>query len=156
MLITFFMSIGTLLFTSGCQRDQHVGEYEFNYYPDRNIYYNVEASKFIYSIDGGKTWENFSPGSRVDQSLLGKSEKVYSKTQEVWKENEAHLKMYEGKIYTLVNEQDKNVAPGTEEVSDKRLASSGGGGAARKSGAAPKKKGLKGFFNRVFGKKDKK
>ena len=156
LFICIAMNVGVVFFVSGCQSPK-VGEYEFDYYPERNVYYNVQTAKFHYSLDGGKTWEEFKADVKADSTLLGKSEKIYSKSPEVWKENGTHLNMYEGKVYTIVDDNDKSFAVTGEEVSDKRIISSGSGGSSGKQSAAPaKKKGLKGFFNRIFGKKDKK
>lgn len=155
LFINIFMSIWVLLVFAGCDRSQKVGELEFDYYPEKNIYYSIASSKYYYSLDAGKTWESFTPGSKKQPATLGKKEKVYSTSSEIWKENQSHLKMFEGKRFQLINDVDRNYVATVAEVSDKRPTTIAGS-APKQSAAAPKKKGIKGFFNRIFGKKDKK
>ncbi len=106
-------------------------------------------------LDGAKTWDSLKGDSKNDLTLLGKKEKVYSKTSQVWTENETHLKMYKGTLYNVISDSDKNYVA-VNQVNDKQALTKGGL-TVRKSGeTAPKKKGVRGFFNKVFGKKDKK
>jgi hypothetical protein len=156
LFIGNIMSIGFFLFISGCDRSEKVSEIEFDYYPEKNIYFNVARSTFIYSIDGAKSWDSLHTSSKEEQKLLGRKEKIYTKTPEVWKENKTHLSMYEGKIMQMISEVDRNSVTSDEEVSDKRTIAKNSGTAVPKKAVAPKKKGIKGFFDKVFGKKKKK
>jgi hypothetical protein len=139
----------------GCNRKEHEGELEFDYYPDKNIYYNVASSNFIYSLDGAKTWDSLHASSKGDPKSLGRKEKIYSESAEVWKENESHLKMYEGKVYSIITAEDRNFVAVVDEVTDKKTVNKTAI-PIRKPSPQPKKKGLKGFFNKVFGKRDRK
>ncbi|HEX8332660.1 MAG TPA: hypothetical protein VF622_08550 [Segetibacter sp.] len=156
LFIVNLMSIGFLFLLSGCSRNVHQEGFEFDYYPDKNIYYNVATSNFIYSLDGAKTWDSLHASTKGDPKSLGKRVKVYSTNAEVWKENQTHLEMYEGKRLQLINEDDKNYAAKVDEVSDKRTVTTGGISIRKKPAAASKKKGVAGFFNKLFGKKEKK
>lgn len=152
LFIGVIVSMGFSFCISGCGGNrEHEGEYEFDYYPDKNIYYSIESSKFIYSLDGGKKWDNIKANINEDAIILGKKEKIYSKTPEVWKENETHLKMYEGKPYMLISDEDKKYASAVDEVSDKRTVTKKG--TSNKRTKQPKKKGVRDFINKVLGRK---
>lgn len=149
------MSIGFLCFVPGCRSDapDHQGELEFEYYPDKNIYYNTASLNFIYSLDGAKTWDSLKFSSKDAFSSLGKKQKIYSKTPEIWNDNEVHLKTYGGTLFNITDDGDNTQIAGVDEVSDKRKVSKTTGA---KRNTQQNRKGVKGFFDRIFKKKDKK
>lgn len=159
LFIKLIVSTGLLCFLSACKQEVQQREFEFDYYPERNIYYNVATSTFIYSLDGAKTWDSLRTDTKADLETLGKHEKIFSKAPEVWKDNKTHLEMYEGKIYNIITEEDKKYVASPDEVTDKRSVESRAGStnpSNKTMSDPPKKKGLKGFFDRVFKKKEKK
>ena len=157
LFVFYLMNIGLLFSFQSCKNNvvaEKEGESEFEYFPAKNIYYNVRSSKFIYSLDGAKTWDSVKVTSRDGFAALGKKEKIFSKSAEVWRDNETHLSMYEGNLVSILNESDRNNSEVVEEVTERR--SNIKNASIIKKVEPPKKKGIRGFFDRVFKKKEKK
>ena len=152
----YFINIGLFFSFQACKSNTAVkeGESEFEYFPARNIYFNVKSSKFIYSLDGAKTWDSVKVTSRAGFAALGRREKIFSKSAEVWRDNETHLRMYEGNLVSILNESDKNNIEIAEEVTERRAVVKNA--SSVKKVDPPRKKGVRGFFDRVFKRKEKK
>ena len=117
---------------------------EYYYYPARNVYYDVSNAQFIYSVNGGKTWEIFKKDITTDPATLGAKHVIYSET-EPWQNNDADVKQYNGKIYSITDEDTTT----QDIVSDKKIIK-------KITTAEPATKEKKpGFFKRLFGKKNK-
>ena len=151
----FIMGIGLLFCFPACNDNKNEVQYEFEYYPERNIYYNVATSTFFYSLNGSKTWDSMHTDAKADLKALGKKEKIFTKTSEVWKDNATHLEMYDGKVYNIIGENVPGAMSAVDQVSDKKSVAKSNAPVI-KVGAPAKKKGVKGFFNRMFKKKERK
>jgi hypothetical protein len=119
---------------------------KYYYYPSKNVYYDVKRSNFLYSLDSGKTWVCLFCvfGER---GFGGFSVTVYNTTGEVWKDNEAHRKLYNGTVLNVINEASLRVPEPKKIV-------------ARNTSKSPKepekkerKRPIKRFFQKLFGKK---
>lgn len=56
------------LFALSCRdmQEEEKEDYEFYYYPQKNVYYDVEKNNFYYSLNGGKTWDSITNTSGND------------------------------------------------------------------------------------------
>jgi hypothetical protein len=74
----------------------------YYYYPEWNTYYDVKRKNYIYSINGGKTWDTITNSSNVVASTLGEKIVVHSSSAEIWKDNAEHRQQYGGELNDLV------------------------------------------------------
>ena len=130
---------------------------EFYYYPKTNMYYDVANKQYLYSLDSAKTWIAQQNESGSIPSTLGNKFIIYSNTDSVWKNNRDHRNMYKGRLYHIIKEN--NHLPSTlKDAREKRPPVKSIKKPIDKqtdSSEAPKK-GIRGFFNRLFGKHKKK
>jgi hypothetical protein len=125
----------------------NANKFQFYYYPARNIYYDVANAEFVYSVNGGKTWETFKKDLNKDPATLGTREIIYSDSQQPWNNNAADIKQYNGKLFNVAEE---DTTTQTAKVSDKKIIKKPKPVAADEN----KKEKKPGFFKRLFGKKD--
>ena len=132
---------------------------DFFYYPARNIYYDSAGSVYYYSLDSAKTWDSLVIKGQEHPDLAGIKIPLPRPAGNVWEQNELHRKTYNGRLINVVNSHSillgridsmnkvkpivvvkyKPVEP-TPAIEEK----------------PPPEKGIKKFFNRLFGKKKKK
>ncbi len=134
------------LYLIACENNGNNKKFEFYYYPARNIYYDVANAEFIYSVNGGKTWETFKKTSGKDPATLGSREVFYSNSMQPWDSNETHIKQYNGKLFSVAEE---DTTAQTNAVSDKKIIKK-----AKPVAESTKKEKKPGFFKRLFGKKN--
>jgi hypothetical protein len=70
--------------------------FKFYYYPKLNIYYDATQNNFVYTVDGGVTWQTKKPSSpdlpeRLDQKIT-----IYSPDPDAWINNSQHRQQYKG------------------------------------------------------------
>ena len=145
------------LFLVSCQSKNNQEEkenFEFYYFPKKNVYYNVEKKNFLYSLDGGKTWDSVLSISDKEPATLGEKIIVYSDDYNVYKDNPAHRKLYNGRLYNIIS-ADTAMAIAAPEVTERKVQK-------RTAEVKPEQeeekvvKGLKKFLNKIFGKHKKK
>ena len=128
---------------------EHNGD-KYYYYPSKNVYYDVERSNFLYSLDSGKTWDSVYSETAAP-AITGERETVYSTEPPVWKDNEAHRTAYNGTLLNIINEESLKVHE--PAIARKNPTHSN----TKQSSAEPEKKErkrpLKRFFQKLFGKK---
>ncbi|WP_018613309.1 hypothetical protein [Segetibacter koreensis] len=145
------------LFLVSCQSKNNQEEkenFEFYYFPKKNVYYNIEKKNFLYSLDGGKTWDSVVSISDKEPATLGEKIIVYSDDYNVYKDNPAHRKLYIGRLYNIIS-ADTALAIAGPEVTERKVQKRA---AAVKPEQEEEKvvKGLKKFLNKIFGKHKKK
>lgn len=155
VVLFIIMVVSIQLFLLSCQSNNKQDEeedYQFYYYPKKNVYYNVGKKNFLYSLDGGKTWDSLINSSDKEPATLGEKIIVYSSGNDVYKDNAAHRKLYNGRSYNIIG-ADTALATAAPEVTERKVQK-------RKTEVKPKEeekvKGLKKFLNKIFGKKNKK
>jgi len=74
----------------------------FYYYPEWNAYYDTRHKNYIYSIDGGKTWDTITNSSNNIEQTLGEKIVLRSHSDKIWLENAAHRSLYAGELNDLV------------------------------------------------------
>jgi hypothetical protein len=77
-------------------------KYTYYYYPEWNAYYDVAHKNYIYSIDGGKTWDTITNSSNEVANTLGKKVTLHSSSAEIWLNNAEHRQHYGGTLNDLV------------------------------------------------------
>ena len=159
----FFIVAGMLFICASCTNNKinppvpAEKKMEFYYYPKTNMYYDVTNKKYLYSLDSSKTWLSENNESGNIPATLGNKHVIYSNTDSIWMYNAEHRKTYKGRLYHIIKvnndlpssykdarEKKRSLKSTTKKTSDKQTDS-----------AAPKK-GIRGFFNRLFGKHKKK
>jgi hypothetical protein len=124
-------------------------KFEFYYYPARNIYYDVAMKEYLYSLDGGTTWDSINIKTNADvTSTLGTKRIIYSTTPEIWRDNSAHIQQYNGHAINIMT-NDTTVS-GEDLAADRKLKKpkTTGTNAVKPSEKKP------GFFKRLFGQKN--
>ncbi|MEO8712399.1 MAG: hypothetical protein ABI405_09770 [Parafilimonas sp.] len=122
-------------------------KFEFFYYPERNVYYDVTNSMYLYSLDGGTTWDSLHAKMNKDSTTLGSKEIIYSTSPGVWADNDAHIQQYNGHIINITGNDSLSQNDLAAERKAKKIKA-----AATKSEKKSEKK--PGFFKRLFGKKN--
>lgn len=122
-------------------------KFEYYYYPARNIYYDVTNAQFVYSINGGKSWQVFKKDLNKEPATLGNKQIIYSTSLQPWDSNETHVKQYNGKLFSVA---DEDTTAYTDAVSEKKTFKKPKPAVTEE----PKKEKKPGFFKRLFGKKD--
>ena len=77
-------------------------KYTYYYYPQWNAYYDVRNKNYIFSIDGGKTWDTIFNSSDNVANTLGEKIVIRSTNPEIWIDNEVHRVRYGGTPNDLV------------------------------------------------------
>jgi len=126
---------------------------EFYYFPARNVYYDLSNSRYIYSLNGGRTWDTLYKKAEAGSTTLGKREIIYSKVTNPWDSNDVHIKRYSGYLLDLPS-IDSNTAQAIV-VSERKPATKGKSVTASTADNSQNNKAEKkpGFFKRLFGKK---
>lgn len=145
-LIVIFLACAA----QGCKQAPKETNLEYYYYPKTNMYYSVSSGAYYFSLDGGKTWDTLRNEVAADTSMLGDKVVLYAPNDSIWADNEAHRMAYKGSLYNFYDEDTLQPIKGS--VTDKPVAKKK---VTKKPVAEPepKKKGLKKFFNKIFGKK---
>jgi hypothetical protein len=96
--------------------------YHFYYYPKLNIYYDVSQNNFVYSVDGGHSWQTKKPTS--DQIPENISDKVsfYSPVPETWHNNEEHRKAFKGVLVNYVEKPEDTATIKIDTTTKKKKA----------------------------------
>ena len=161
LFITLVLSLQ--LFLLACQNNNSEEEkenHEFYYYPKKNVYYDVEKKYFLYSLDGAKTWDSLMSFSDIEPATLGEKIIVYSKDNDVYKDNAAHRKSYNGTLYNIAG-ADTAFASATPEVAERKVQRKAVAVKHEQNEEKPgreevkQKKGLKKFLDKIFGKHNK-
>ncbi len=159
LVLVITMIVGISIFALSCgnnKQEEDKEGYEFYYYPQKNVYYNLEKKTFFYSFNGGKTWDSTISSPGKDPGTLGEKVIIYSDNNDVYKDNLAHRKKYNGRLYNIVN-SDIALTPAAPEVTERKVVKKSSTAEVKPKPDEDKpKKGLKKFLNKIFGKHNKK
>src|SRR5215210_4573559 len=153
LIIIIIVSIQ--LFASSCENNNEKEDYKFYYYPKKNVYYDVKKGIFLYSINGGKTWDSVINTSGDDPGTLGEKFAIRSRVKEVYRKNETHRNLYKGKLYNVIN-LDTVVASAAPEVMERKVERTRTTEVKLPTEEDKVIKGIKKFLNKIFGKHNKK
>jgi hypothetical protein len=123
-------------------------DYEFYYYPEKNTYYDVVHKEYIYSLDGGETWDSLFVASGKEPGTLGTKRILHSKQHSIWLNNAEHIQQYNGRA---VNVLASDTTASNQALAAERKIKKAASTTTQKK--EPEKK--PGFFKRLFGKKNK-
>ena len=156
VLLLIIIIVSTVFFAVSCQgnNSQDVDEEnQFYYYPQKNVYFDVDKKAFFYSLDGGKSWDSITNAADKEPQTLGEKIIVYSVDSRVYKDNAAHRKLYNGRLIDIID-ADTAFASALPEATERKV---------QKKKTDDEKleedepiKGLNKFLNKLFGKHSKK
>ena len=152
MRIVFFL--GIILFSFSCNDNKAekrvIGPPPppiYYFYPKANIYFDTVNKDYVFLSNDGKNWISQKQIPAAMQSMMDKSVLLDSFSQPVWKDNQNHKLIYSAVLYAsptdTIEKTDPKVAvqkptgnPAPDTVAEKK-----------------EKKGLRKFFEKLFGKK---
>jgi len=70
--------------------------YKFYYYPKLNTYYDFQNGNFVYTIDGGETWQKKKPKTAKLPETLSDKVMISAPVPEVWQYNAEHREKHNG------------------------------------------------------------
>ena len=146
-------SIGFIILHTSCNNAEEKKEAEFYYYPKANVYYDLSGKLYYYSLNGGETWNGMADSIGSPPASLGEKVVIHSASDSVWKENETHRKLYSGVLYNVAPFEDSSAASVASPVSERKSLRKP---SRTQAPVAERKRPLKKFFQKIFGKrKDK-
>ena len=156
-LFIIIIIVSIHLFALSCQnnKENEKEDYKFYYYPEKNVYYDVEKKIFLYSINGGKTWDSVINTSGDDPGTLGEKVTIRSPVKEAYKKNETHRNLYKGKLYNIVS-LETAVASAAPEVTERKIKTTKSKEVNPFAEEDKVIEGIKKFVNKIFGKHKKK
>jgi len=134
-----------------CNNVQPDTKFEFYYYPSKNVYYDLSNARYIYSLNGGQTWDTLYKKMDKEPATLGKKQIIYSSTTEPWDSNDVHIKRYGSYVLDIVN-IDSDTSQNTA-VTERKVPVKSKPVASAPAKTANKTEKKPGFFKRLFGKK---
>jgi hypothetical protein len=92
--------------------------YKFYYYPRLNAYYDLQRNDFVYTLDGGKTWQTKKPTTSALPEKLSKKVMITGPVPDVWRFNEEHRQKYDGvrSDYITEGQTAKAIVPESKVV----------------------------------------
>ena len=123
---------------------------QYHYFPKTNVYYDVNESEYIYSLDSGRVWQKVKNIKMAEAPVtLGGKIIIEGKGIEIWKDNESHRALYGGTLYNILTRDTALLAQNpVAKTKDIKKPS-----ATQETEVTEKKK--KNFLQRLFGKKNK-
>jgi hypothetical protein len=145
-LLFYFITCSVFILSCNNSGNQ---KFEFYYYPARNIYYDVATKEYLYSLDGGTTWDSINIKTNADvTSTLGTKRIIYSTMPEIWRDNSAHIQQYNGHVINIMT-NDTSVS--VEDLAAERKFKKSKTIVTNTTKPSEKKPG---FFKRLFGQKN--
>lgn len=146
----WFALAGIVGFSWACKEGlQSKDGAEYYYFPEKNMYYDASKEMYLFSLDSGKTWDSLQNPLDEIPPLLGKKEVMYSSSTPLWANNETHLAQFKGKQFNVINEE--SLRPVAKR--DVKTVSANQSTSRGKQEKNTKKRPLKKFFAKIFGKK---
>ncbi len=140
--------VACCLFILSCNNSGNQ-KFEFYYYPERNIYYDLATKEYLYSLDGGTTWDSLNIKTNADvTSTLGTKRIIYSTIPEIWRDNSAHMNQYKGHA---INIMANDTSVSSEDLAAERKLKKPKATVTNAIKSSEKKPG---FFKRLFGQKN--
>lgn len=118
---------------------------KYYFFPKANVYVDSVNRDYVFLSGDGKTWTTEKQIPAVVHGLMDKSILIDSPPQPVWKDNENHRLVYSAVLYATPAD--------TVEKKERRVVAK-----AEAPDTAEKKErkgGLRRFFDKLFGKKNK-
>jgi hypothetical protein len=132
-----------------CNKINNDQQFEFYYYPAKNIYYDVSNARYLYSLNGGRNWDTLQKKMDKEPATLGNKQIIYSSIRTPWDSNEVHRKLYDGYLLDIINAEDSSASQ-RDAVAERKMPVRSKPVVRTSSKKNEKKPG---FFKRLFGKK---
>jgi hypothetical protein len=117
---------------------------QYYFFPKANVYFDTVNRDYVFMSGDGRTWTTSKEIPAAMQDMMDKSVFLDSFSQPVWKENQNHRLIYAAKLYASPEDTvEQKPAPVVQ-------APPPGDGSTKKE-----KKGIRKFFDKLFGKKKK-
>lgn len=142
-----------------CKRNNKTPEDDFFYYPAKNVYYDSKKAVYYYSLDSARAWDSMVYKGYDYGLVLGAKIPVKRPSTNAWLQNDSHRKEYNGTVLNIVNNRTIPVGKidSINKIKPKRVLKPRPAEVIEEvKEEQPPKKGLKKFFNKIFGKKKKK
>lgn len=152
IIICFFSSI--ICFSCN-STDSNTEEVNVYYYPEKNIYYDSRQSNYYYSLDGGRSWDSMQYKGSEYGAALGQKVALPGAGKNFWENNVAHRQQYSGVLLNIINNQTIEMFKADSIRRSKPAVLVKPRKVGDKITKEPPKKGLKKFFNKIFGSKKK-
>jgi hypothetical protein len=128
-------------------------QFEFIYYPSRNVYFDVANKLYFYSLDGGSRWDSLQVTGTNQPAIPGPQQTIYSTTPDILANNAQHLRQYNGTVMNITGNYADSI--NGELVAERKIKKVKATPAITASSGEEKKTEKKpGFFKRLFGKKN--
>ena len=96
VLILMGFAVKELLTPRNIKKEPEASGFKFYYYPKLNVYYDATQNNFVYTVDGGVTWQTKKPASTDLPEKLGEKVTIYSPDPDAWVYNSRHRQQYKG------------------------------------------------------------
>lgn len=96
VLIMMGFAAKELLSPRNTKTEPEASGFKFYYYPKLNVYYDATQNNFVYTVDGGVTWQTKKPTSTDLPEKLGEKITIYSPDPDAWIYNSKHRQQYKG------------------------------------------------------------
>lgn len=121
---------------------------QYYYFPRANVYVDSANKDYLFLANDGKTWQTAKQIPAAMQVMMDKSVLIEKPTQPVWQDNENHRLVYSALLYATASDTTRKAPPKPKEAASKPAADS-----AKEAGK--ERKGLRKFFDKLFGKNKK-
>lgn len=132
---------------------------DFYYFPEKNVYYDAQDTRYYYSLDDGKTWDSLTVNADNNGTALGQKVAMKRPDTFAWANNDADIKTYRGNQLNIINPatmmlaKKDSISKVKPVVVYKPITEEQPKPAAQEDNAP---KGLKKVLNKLFGKKKRK
>jgi hypothetical protein len=148
------LAMGFIITTISCtNNNSNEAQSSLYYYPKVNVYYDAVRANYIYSLDSGKTWDSMVDKLNKVPTILGKEVIIDSPVNDVWKANELHRKLYGGTLLNIIS-ADTGIVVKKAPQKKVTLINKANTDTIKINVDTPKRR--KGFFRKIFGKKNRK
>jgi hypothetical protein len=157
-VVFFILMIAGVSCQPGNETEQESG---FYYFPEKNVYYDSRNAQYYFSLDSAKTWDSLRYARENFGAALGAKVVIDRPTPAAWSENNAHRDEYNGVLLNLVNSRTLLLGREDSVKKSRKLVVAkprpiADEAEVEETDERPKK-GIKKFFDKLFGKKkDKK
>lgn len=157
-LVVLMMAVlATVGFTSTSTQqvnDKTTAKGNFVYYPKANVYFNKTDGSYTFLDEGGRVWQTTKSLPEAVQTGLDKNISLGVISQPVWQNNQQHRMVGAVALYAAADDFKEKPKPVIEQKPKAVMPKSTTNEPAVAEVETEKK--VKGFFRRLFGKKDKK
>ena len=148
LIVIFIVSL------SSCKRSS-APEPDLFYFPEKNTYYDVTTSSYYYSLDSARTWDSMIYSGADFGAALGTKVPLTKPGKYPWSKNDSIRKTHKGRVLNLLNSRTASIAKADSlsRVKPVFIPKPKPVVKVKEAEEDPPKKGLKKFFNKIFGKK---